>query len=278
LSLSEAELPPRDFEGLKAALIARRGTWPARLAQVAEYAVANPDEIAFGTAASIARAAGVQPSTLVRFAQTVGYSGFSAFQEVFRHRLRTRSPDHRQRLVHLRAAEGEHGTARLLDRFSEAAMASLWQLREGDHAATIAAAAELLAQAEIVHLVGLKRAFPVAAYLFYALSKLGIRAVLVDHTGGLGAEQGAGVRAGDALLAVSFTPYTTATVALADAAARAGIPVVAITDSPFSPLAPAARVRIDVTEADVSGFRSFAATFCLATTLAVAIGECKAGE
>jgi DNA-binding MurR/RpiR family transcriptional regulator len=278
VSLSEADAPPRDFEGLRAALIERHGAWPARLAQVAEYAVAHPDEIAFGTAASIARSARVQPSTLVRFAQTVGYSGFSAFQEVFRHHLRQRWPDHRQRLARLRETEGEHGGGLLLQRFSDAAMASLWQLRETIDAETIEAAADLLARADTVHLLGLKRAFPVAAYLFYALSKLGIRAVLIDHAGGLGTEQGAGARPSDALLAVSFTPYTPATVQQANTCAGNGVPVVAITDSPFSPLAPAARVRFDVVEADVSGFRSLSATFCLATTLAVAIGERKTRE
>jgi len=62
-----------------------------RIAQVAAYALDNPDEIAFGTAASIADAAGVQPSTLVRFAQHLGFDGFTSLQSVFRQRLRERN-------------------------------------------------------------------------------------------------------------------------------------------------------------------------------------------
>ena len=87
---------PRDFETLRAMIVERRDSLPKRLAQVAVYALDNPDEIAFGTAASIAQAAMVQPSTLVRFAQAFGYQGFSELQEVFRSRLRD--------LTHLTAA------------------------------------------------------------------------------------------------------------------------------------------------------------------------------
>jgi DNA-binding MurR/RpiR family transcriptional regulator len=267
------ERPPRAFEDFKNLVLDRRNDLPARLIQVAEYAVTHPDEVAFGTVATIAEAAEVQPSTLVRFAKALGYSGFSDLQSVFRNRLRERWPEYRERLTHLRETEGEHGAALLMTRFSEAALVSLAQLRETVPPENLERAAEILASADMIYLLGLRRAFPVAAYLSYALSKLDQRCVLVDQVGGLAGEQIAGARAGDALVAVSFTPYTPATIELANAHAGKGLPVIAITDSPFSPLASAATVRLDVVEADVSGFRSLTATFCLATTLAVATGE-----
>ena len=267
------ERPPRAFEDFKNLVLDRRNDLPARLIQVAEYAVTHPDEVAFGTVATIAEAAEVQPSTLVRFAKALGYSGFSDLQSVFRNRLRERWPEYRERLTHLRETEGEHGVALLMTRFSEAALVSLAQLRETVPPENLERSAEILASADMIYLLGLRRAFPVAAYLSYALSKLDQRCVLVDQVGGLAGEQIAGARAGDALVAVSFTPYTPATIELANAHAGKGLPVIAITDSPFSPLASAATVRLDVVEADVSGFRSLTATFCLATTLAVATGE-----
>jgi DNA-binding MurR/RpiR family transcriptional regulator len=273
----ETEGPPRDFEALKQRLVERRDDLPARLVQVAEYAVAHPDEIAFGTAASVAEAAAVQPSTLVRFAKALGYEGFSDLQSVFRHRLRERWPDYGERLASLRAEEAAHGAAGLLARFSESAALSLSKLRETLSAADLERAADVLAAADTIHLLGLRRAFPVAAYLAYAMGKLGLRSTVADHIGGFAAEQLAGARPGDALIAVSFTPYTPATIELANAVAGRGVPVIAITDSPFSPLAPAAAVRLEVAEADVGGFRSLAGTFCLAMTLAVAAAERRNG-
>src|SRR5690606_36325963 len=79
---------PRDFDSLRSVIIERKTAMPKRLAQVAAYALDNPDEMAFGTAASIAAAADVQPSTLVRLAHHLGYEGFSDLQNVFRARLR----------------------------------------------------------------------------------------------------------------------------------------------------------------------------------------------
>ena len=51
----------------------------------------------------------------------------------------------------------------------------------------------------------------------------------------------------------------------------------AITDSPLSPLAPSAKVQLEIVEADYSGFRSLSATLCLAMALAVATGA-RRGE
>src|SRR3954468_18708472 len=89
---------PRDFDELRAAIIDRKGSLPKRLTQVAAYALDNPDEVAFRTAASIAGAASVQPSTLVRFAQQFGFEGFSSLQQLFRTRLRERTSSYEDRL------------------------------------------------------------------------------------------------------------------------------------------------------------------------------------
>jgi DNA-binding MurR/RpiR family transcriptional regulator len=75
----------------------------------------------------------------------------------------------------------------------------------------------------------------------------------------------------DALLVVSFAPYAQATQQLAEAAHRAEIPIVAITDSPLSPLVLISSCWLEVAEADLGGFRSLAATLALAMTLAVAV-------
>ena len=97
-----AERAPKDFQALRGLIAQRVGALPKRLAQVATYALQNPDEIAFGTVASIAAAAEVQPSTLVRFAHALGYLGFSDLQEVFRSRLRERVLGYDERLARMR--------------------------------------------------------------------------------------------------------------------------------------------------------------------------------
>jgi DNA-binding MurR/RpiR family transcriptional regulator len=268
---------PQDYESLHALLVSRREALPKRLKQLAAFALDHPQDMAFGTVAEIAEHAGVQPSTLVRFAQNLGYGGFSQLQQVFRARLRERFPDYRERLQVLRSADDRGSReASLLDGFLGAASVSLERLRNQLNVQELARAIDVLARADTIYLLGARRVFPITAYLAYAFGKLGIRANLVDHVAQLGPEQISTATSRDAVLAISFTPYAPVTAELAATAARRHVPVVAITDSALSPLVHGADVWIEVSEADYGAFRSLSASFALAMTLAVATAEKRA--
>jgi DNA-binding MurR/RpiR family transcriptional regulator len=269
---------PADYAELRAAIVARHAALPKRLAQAADFAVRHPDEIAFGTVASIAGKAGVQPSTLIRFAQAMGYQGFSELQAVFRSRLRERAPDYEARLQALSESGAGSKAGLLLEGFCEASERSLAGLRGSIDPAVLQAAVKTLAKARTIYLVGLRRSFPVAAYLAYACGKLGIRNVLVDAVAGLAPETAGFAEPGDALVAISFTPYSSETAAIASEAAARGVPVVALTDSPFSPLAQSATLWFEVVEAHVEGFRTLSASLALSMTLAVAVAEHRRGN
>ncbi len=268
------DLAPRDFAALKALIIERAAVMPKRLTQVATYAVENPDEVAFGTVASIALSADVQPSTLVRFSQALGYQGFSDLQDVFRSRLRDRVLNYDERLEQLRghARDGSKASL-LLDGFSDAATRSLAMLKEKIDSQQLEKAVKTLADGETIYLVGLRRSFPITSYMSYAFGKLGVKNMLIDAVGGLAAEDISFATPKDRILAISFTPYASETISLAQRAAVHGIPIIAITDSPFSPLASVASLWFEIQEANFEGFRSMAATLSLAMTLTVAVAE-----
>jgi len=269
---------PESFEQLRARVLERHGHLPRRLGQIARFAIDHPDEMAFGTIAEIARQAEVQPSALIRFSQSFGYAGFSDLQQIFRHRLRDRWPDYKERLAALRqGGAGREGPAGLLDGFADASAQSLARLREGIDTDALIRAVAILAKADTICLLGQRRAFAVSSYLAYALGQLGLRAILLDNVGSLMPEQAGAVGPQDALLVISFTPYTPGTIETAAALARRGVPVVAITDSAFSPLTPFASVWLEVAEADCGAFRSLAASLALAMTLAVATAKARGG-
>ena len=272
--MSQLDTLPKDFPGLRNRIVERGPALPKRLTQIAAYALEHPDEIAFGTVASIAEQAKVQPSALVRFAQSMGYQGFSDLQEVFRSRLRDRILNYEERIEQLRlhALSASKSTV-LFHGFSEAAEKSLASLREKLDPAALDRAVDILSKAETIYLIGLRRSFPISSYMAYAFGKLGVRSMLIDAVGGLAAEQIAAATRKDAVLVVSFTPYASESVALAQAAAARHVPMVAVTDSPFSPLAQIADLWFEVVEANFEGFRSMAATLSLAMTLTVAVAE-----
>ena len=137
-------------------------------------------------------------------------------------------------------------------------------------------AVDILASARSLSLAGARRVYPVVVYLLYALRKLGLRAEILDNTGGNAERQAELLGSGDVVLAISFTPYASETLDLATIAARSGAEVVAITDSPFSPLIQVADCWLEVAETDHAGFRALSATLALATMLAVSVGERRA--
>jgi DNA-binding MurR/RpiR family transcriptional regulator len=275
-SESRSAAGPRDYVDLCTMIAERQPGLPKRLAQVAAYAFAHADEVAFGTAASIADSAGVQPSTLVRFAQALGYQGFSDLQEVFRSRLRDRVLSYDERMEHLRGRAVEASQAAvLLQGFTEAAGRSLAALERSLDAHVLDRAVARLAAAETIYLVGLRRSMPVSSYMAYAFGKLSIPCALVTAFGGLAAEQVRFATERDVMLAISFTPYASETLSLAGDAVDRGVSVVAITDGALSPLADLAEIWLEVAEANFEGFRSLAATMALAMTLTVAVAQAR---
>ncbi|RUM26440.1 MurR/RpiR family transcriptional regulator [Rhizobium vallis] len=264
---------PRDFESLRSTIIERKASMPKRLAQVAAFALGNPDEIAFGTTASIAAASDVQPSTLVRLAHHLGYEGFSDLQSIFRERLRDRTLSYEERLVTLEQSSGDDEDANLLSGFIAAANQSVNRLAATVRSDTFTNAVNILASAETIYLIAKRRSYPLTAHMTYAFSKLNIRHQIVASPNGVDPEMVQFATPKDAAIAASFSPYAADSLTQSQELADRGVPVIAITDSAFSPLAACATHWFEVAEADFAGFRSLSASMALAMALPVAIAE-----
>lgn len=265
---------PCDFDALRQSVVSTRSTMPRRLVQAAEYALMHPDEIALGTAASIAVAAGIHPSTLVRLAHHLGFEGFSDFQTVFRDRLRARASTYEERLRRIEeGAPGDSPEDALLSGFLSSARQSIDRLSGTVDAAVFRRCAGLLARAETIYLVARRRAYPMAAHMSYAFAKLHIRSITIDSANGIDPETVQLATPRDAAIVCSFAPYAPASVAQAQSLSEQGVPLVVITDSALSPLAAVATHWMEVSESDFAGFRSLAAGMALATALPVAVAE-----
>jgi DNA-binding MurR/RpiR family transcriptional regulator len=266
--MSEAG-PPATIKEFEDRLLSVSASLPKRLKQCADYVAANNDRIAVSTVAEMAEGAGVQPSAVMRFCQIMGFSGYSEMQRLFRESYVGGWPDYSTRLDHLRE-KGEGSPSLLLAEFVEAGRASLESLLQTVDTESLDRAVETLAKANLIHIIGLRRSFPVASYIAYALEKMEVPAMLHSVTGRLDSFNA--VRPGDALLAITFSPNSPETMELVETASRNGIPVVALTDRVVSPLRKLNVNLLTVSEVDFGAFRSLSATLCLAIALSVAIG------
>lgn len=267
---------PQTYADLKSRISGRYESLQGQMRRIAQVALEHPTDMALQTVAAVAQRAAVQPSSIVRFAQAFGYPGFGEMQSVFRARLLAQSPSYRDRIAALREEhKARHvvGPAASLIEFVDDGIAALHQLRDTVAAKDLAAAAELLAAADQIYLLAQGRSFPVASYIGYALNRFGVRSQLLDGLGGMTAERLRLARQDDVLIAISFKEYSALVVELVAAAAQRDIAVVAITDSPLSPLTPHARISFEVKDGEARPFRSLVAPICLAQILVVSLGD-----
>ncbi len=266
--------PPDNLELLRSEIATRYDELSPRLKQVASFVLDNPNDIALETLAVNASRCDVQPSTIVRFAKVFGYSGASEMQRLFRDEILAAapSPSYSERI---RQFQERSDTVdwllpyNVMREFAESNIIALEHLRDAVRKDDLDRSLELMHSAHTIYLAGVRRAFPVAAYLAYSLSHVEKRAFLLDGVAGMTSEQSWMLGPDDLVIAVSFKPYASETMAVVERATANGAPLIAISDSRLSPIAKSANVCFEIKDAEVRQFRSLTASMCLAQTLVI---------
>ena len=262
---------PTHYEGVINLITANYDSFSEGYQQVARFFTQNPTIIALESINAIAAKSAVHPSTLVRFAQNLGYSGFKELQAVFQTRLATAAPGFRERVSVLdaeitkNAAKGNMG---FLRNVVVRDIAALQGLLESVSEEALGRAAELCATAETIYVAGQLRSEPIAELIRYLMTMLQRKVILMNSAGGLSQEIAMTMKKGDVLIGIAFRHYAKEVVAIADHAVANRVPLVAITDSQLSPLAKGAAVLFTVPEEEYTFSRSLAAPMSLVQTLA----------
>jgi DNA-binding MurR/RpiR family transcriptional regulator len=263
------------YEALRAEIARRHPEFSDRLKVIAEFALEHPTEMALGTVAEVASRAKVQPSAVVRFANALGYGGFSEIQQVFRSRLvASVAPTYKERIAGLRRDGRFRDTATphsVLARFASEGIVALESLQQAIREKEMARAISLIGAAETIFVLGLGGSFPVALHLTYVLRKLGRRVALLDGSGSAIEEQAVAATPEDALIAISFKTYNRDTVRLFPELVARGLPAVSITDSLLSPIVEGAEVVFEIPDMPEAALRTMVAPMCLAQSIAVGL-------
>lgn len=155
---------------------ARYDSLSKRLKQVAQYVLDNHNSVVFDTVATISERAGVPPSTLIRFANAFGFSGFNEMKQIFRQNLMEETASYTERLHLFRQLEPsqdqQESAVDILNIFAQSNHQALQQLANQTSEEQLQTAVEILNQANNIFIVGLKRSFSIACYLDYALHHL----------------------------------------------------------------------------------------------------------
>ncbi|HMD73104.1 MAG TPA: MurR/RpiR family transcriptional regulator [Steroidobacteraceae bacterium] len=248
---------------------------PRQLKRVASYVEQHRRDVMMDRTSDIASSCGVHPSAVVRFAQRFGFSGFSDLQTMFRlaYARQNASPRSYQQRIRKLIDEktGKLSGGSVAREFIAASRNGLADLEAGFDDVRFEQAIRMLQHAENIYVIGVRRSFPVASYLVYALQHTAKRVHLVSGFGAMYREQIRSVAKGDVVVAISFAPYAKETLYCVRAAQRHGAKTLVVTDGQLSPLARHASAHLFVKEGSAFAFRSLASTICLCQALFVAL-------
>lgn len=244
---------------------------PVQLQTAARYVLDHPDDVALLSMREQARQAGVQPATMTRLAQKLGFSGYDRIREIHAHAIRTGVPGFAGRAGAQVATQKVKGDRALAAEMLAALSQQIARLGEGHSLDELVEAAMLLGNARRIYCLGLRSAHSVAWHLSYVLSLIGEKAVLLDAVAGIGTDPIRTANKDDVFFAVSVAPYSRATVEAVHYAHAQRIPIVAVTDSPVSPLAQVAKSTILIPTDSLSFFHTMTPCFVVSEILAALI-------
>lgn len=250
---------------------------PRQLQRIARYLEQNRNVLVVQRISDVAKGAGVHPSAVVRFAQYFGFVGFRELQKFFRDEYTDQIAPAQSYQQRVRAAieQAEPSATRsasdIARQFLDASRLGLDELIGNFDAERFGAAVDLLLGARNIYIVGVRRSFPSATYLAYALQHTRRQVSLISGIGGMFHEQINGISRGDVLVGISFLPYGKEAIYCARLAREREARVLAISDSELSPLGQRADVLLKVFEGSAFAFRSLTSTICLCQALSIAM-------
>ena len=235
--------------------------------KAAKYVLENPRDVGVSTVREIAQAAQVKPNTVVRMARQVGFDGYEDFRAPFREAIRRGAvslPDRARWLQDIRRSDDLGG---LYADMVEAAIGNLEETFAAIDAEALRDAAEAIWAARQVFTLGVGVNFANAQNFTYLASTGMKQFQAIPTPGATPADDLAWADGADVLIAITSHPYRTEVVEAVQIARDQGLTVIALSDSPASPIIRAATHGFVVAVETPQFFPSSVSTMALLETL-----------
>jgi DNA-binding MurR/RpiR family transcriptional regulator len=234
-----------------------------------DYIIEHCDKAAFLTANKLGDAVGVSESTVVRFAVRLGYEGYPELQEAVQDLIRNRLTAVQRLEVTASQLEEQNILKSVMHEDIERISSSLAAI----DTAVFDDAVNRTLNAKRIYIIGLRSASALAEFLYFYFNLIfGDVTLLTSSSSNVLSEQLLRTGKGDTVIGISFPRYSRMTVDALEYAHGKGADVIAITDSPVSPLVPYADCAL-YAESDTASFvDSLVAPMSLLNALVVAAG------
>ena len=243
--------------------------------QIARYLLAHYDKAAYMTAAKLGSEVSVSESTVVRFVMELGYAGYPEFQKALQDLIRTKLTSfQRMEVTNHLIGDGD-----VLEKVLNSNVDNIRNTLESISRAAFRDAVDALVRAKNIYVIGVRSSAMLANFLSYSLQMIFDNVRLIDTTAGSELfQQMMAIGEGDVLFAISFPRYSKRVIKAVEFARRAGADVVALTDSPDSPIAPSAQ-QVLIAQSDMASYvDSLVAPLSLLNAIIVAVSRTREDE
>ncbi|WP_312812245.1 MurR/RpiR family transcriptional regulator [Sedimentibacter sp.] len=238
--------------------------------QIAQFIIDHYDKAAFMTAAKIGETVDVSESTVVRFASTIGYSGFpelqKALQVLIKNKLTT---------VQRISLDSDivNDKDKLHKRILKNEMNTLRSLYETIDTKELDKATDLIMNADKVYILGLRTSSTLSNYLGFYLDVI-LDNVKVLNNSGVNSlyEEIIRIKETDVLIVISYPRYSKTTIEATKFIKGRNAKIVAITDTESSPIHNLADVSLLAKSNIVSFIDSLVVPLSLINNLIINIG------
>ncbi len=243
--------------------------------QIARYLLAHYDKAAYMTAAKLGTEVSVSESTVVRFVMELGYAGYPEFQKALQELIRTKlTSTQRMAVTNHLIGDGD-----VLEKVLQANVDNIRHTLDGISRSAFHDAVNAIVGARNVYIIGVRSSAMLAGFLSYSLQMIFDNVRLIETTAGSELfQQMMAIGEGDVLVAISFPRYSKRVIKAVEFARRAGADVVALTDSPESPIAPAA-AQLLVAQSDMASYvDSLVAPLSIINAIIVSVSRARENE
>lgn len=218
--------------------------------KIANAILNDYDKAAYMTASNLGKMVGVSESTVVRFANELGFEGYSEFQRAVQELVRTKlTPNQRIEVTKQRMGSGD-----ILENVMESDINKIRYTLDRIDRDTFYKAVDSILSAKNIYVMGARSTESLALVLKYNLSLIFDNVKFIQPTSTAEVfEQMFSIGKDDVLIAFSFPRYSSKMVSAVKYARQNSSNVVVFTDSEISPLAEYATCLITA-QSDMASF------------------------
>ncbi|MDD7300384.1 MAG: MurR/RpiR family transcriptional regulator [Eubacteriales bacterium] len=253
----------------------KQNTFSKGQKQISSFILAHYDKAAYMTAAKLGALVGVSESTVVRFANELGFAGYPELQHSLQEMIRSKLTT----IQRIEITNDRIGESDLLEKVLNSDIDKIKHTLDEIDRTSFENAVDDLIGAQMIYIIGMRSSSSLASFMYHYLNLVFPHVRLVRTTSGSEIfEQLLRINDKDAIVGISFPRYSKRIINALGYAKKQGAKVISITDSAASPIAANADDLL-LAKSDMASFvDSLVAPLSIINALIVAIGRKKQDE